>query len=80
MFRNLLKLRWNELRTGVLSISELQGMVDQTADYLIKNEAIQRNYSIWDAGLGVNFESSVESLKSYLAARTQWMEGVISSF
>ncbi len=80
LFRASLKARWSELRTGELNTNELLGMVDQSANYLINNNAIQRNYSIWDAGLGVNYESSIESLKSYLDERTQWMDGVISSF
>ncbi len=79
-FRTALKERWSELRTGVLSTGELLGMVDQTAQYLEDNNAIQRNYGIWDAGLGVDYESSVENLKSYLEERTQWMDGEISSF
>lgn len=55
-------------------------MVDQTAGYLQENGAVNRNYNIWDAGIGVDYESSIESLKSYLESRTLWMDGEISSF
>ena len=80
IFRSALKTRWTELRSGVLSTDELLDIVDQTAGYLQVNGAVNRNYSIWDAGLGVNYDSSIESLKSYLEFRTQWMDGVISSY
>lgn len=80
IFRSALKTRWTELRSSVLSTDELFGMVDQTAGYLQGNGAVSRNYVIWDAGLGVDYESSIESLKSYLESRTQWMDGEISSF
>ena len=80
IFRSALKTRWTGLRSGVLSTDELLNIVDQTAGYLQENGAVTRNYTIWDAGLGVDYESSIESLKSYLESRTQWMDGVISSF
>ena len=80
IFRSALKARWTELRPNVLNTAELLDMVDQTANYLIDNGAIIRNYSIWDAGLGVNYDASIESLKSYLETRTQWMDGQIYSF
>lgn len=80
IFRSALKTRWTGLRSSVLSTDELLNIVDQTAGYLQENGAVNRNYTIWDAGLGVDYEPSIESLKSYLESRTQWMDGVISSF
>ena len=80
IFRSALKTRWTELRSSILSTDELLSMVDQTASYLQGNGAVNRNYTIWDAGIGLNYESSIESLKSYLESRTQWMDGEIYSF
>ncbi len=80
IFRSALKTRWTELRSSVLSTGELLNMVDQTATYLQENGAVYRNYSIWDAGLNVDYDASTESLRSYLEFRTQWMDGEISSF
>ncbi|MEN8228179.1 MAG: CotH kinase family protein [Bacteroidota bacterium] len=80
IFRSALKLRWSELRSGVLSTSEILNTVDQNARHLQNNSAVSRNYAIWDAGLGVDYNASIESLKSYLEERTQWMDGEISSF
>ncbi len=80
IFRSALETRWTELRSSVLSTDELLSMVDQTASYLQGNGAVNRNYTLWDAGIGVNYESSIESLKSYLESRTQWMDGEIYSF
>ena len=80
IFRSALKVRWAELRSGALSTSEILSIVDQTADYLKKNNAVNRNYTIWDSGLSVDYNASIESLKSYLEERTQWMDGEISLF
>jgi hypothetical protein len=80
VFRSALKARWTELRSSVLRTEELINMVDQIADYLQANGAVSRNYIKWDAGLGVDYEASIESLKSFLRDRTQWMDGEIASF
>jgi len=79
-FRDAVKLRWDELRRGVLSTSVLLGMVDEAAGYLKDNGAIERNYSIWDAGLNVNYDESIRNLKSFLEFRAQWMDDQISAF
>ena len=80
IFRDALKSRWIELRSTVLNTSELLSDVDQAANYLMNNGAVTRNYNIWDAGLGVDYQASIESLKSYLENRVQWMDDEILSF
>lgn len=80
IFRSALKVRWEELRAGVLSTQELLGLVDRTAGYLKDNGAVRRNYNLWDAGLMVDYDASIGSLKSFLEQRAGWMDGEISSF
>jgi hypothetical protein len=80
IFTAAIKARWEELRSGILSTSALLDMVDETADYLKSNGAIQRNYSIWDAGLNVNYDESIQHLKSFLEQRSAWMDAQISLF
>lgn len=79
-FKNAIRMRWESLRSGILSTTELLGMVDETAGYLTDNGAIQRNYSKWDAGLNVNYDESIQRLKLFLEQRAQWMDVQISSF
>ena len=79
LFRNALKTRWSGLRLSTLSNAELLYLVDQTSAYLENNGAVDRNYNKWDQGIGVDYSSSVENLKSYLEARAQWMDEVISA-
>jgi hypothetical protein len=79
LFRNALKTRWSGLRLSTLSNAELLYLVDQTSAYLENNGAVDRNYNKWDQGIGVNYSSSVEDLKSFLEARAQWMDEVISA-
>jgi len=80
LFRDALKTRWSGLRLSTLSNAELLYLVDQTSAYLEENGAVGRNYNKWDRGIGVNYSSSVENLKSYLEARAQWMDEVILAF
>ncbi|MEN8201491.1 MAG: CotH kinase family protein [Bacteroidota bacterium] len=78
-FRDLVKSRWAEMRSTVLSLSEMQWMVDMAASRLRDNGAVERNYNLWDQGIGIDWESSIGSLKSYLEDRVQWMDGEISA-
>jgi len=77
IFQTALKSRWQELRGSVLQTSELTNLVDQDANYLINNGAIDRNQQKWGSA---NYRESIESLKNYLERRTTWMDSQISSF
>lgn len=80
VFRSALKIRWSELRGGVMSSTSLTDMVDDAAGYLLDNGAIERNYTRWGQSIPVNYEASIESLKAYLEQRTEWMDGQIAAF
>lgn len=80
VFRQAVKTRWTSLRTGAMSAASLLRLVDETAAYLQKNGAIERNYTRWDIGKPVDYGEAVQSLKSFLEFRAQWMDGEISSF
>ena len=77
IFRTALKTRWQELRTGALRTSELWQTVDEIANNLQENGAIERNYNKWGA---VDYPASINSLKAYLENRTAWMDGQIANF
>ena len=77
MFKAALKTRWMELRAGELQTSSLLAMVDEVANNLQNNGAIERNEAVWGP---LNYSQSVGNLKSYLENRTAWMDGEISGF
>ena len=79
IFRTAVNNRWNQLRANVLSDAGLINLVTATSNYLIDNGAIARNYAIWDIG-GVDYQASIEQLKSYLMDRAAWMDGEINAF
>jgi len=79
-FKKAVKDRWNFLRKGELSLSTLNSVVDEMVTFLQKNEAVQRNYSKWDQGIGVNYDQSVQNMKVFLAKRANWMDGQISGW
>ena len=80
IFRQAVKNRWTELQAGKLSTFELLNLVDETANHLQDNGAIERNYTKWDIGSPVNYSEAIESLKNYLEVRSQWMDNEIGSF
>ena len=79
VFQQRLKLRWQALRSNQLSTSTVLGLVQSTADYLVENGAIERNYERWN-GIAVDYNQSIEELKNYLDNRLSWMDQQINAF
>ncbi len=78
-FKTELKTRWVELRTNVLSTSKVIELTSNTANYLIVNNAILRNYTKW-TGINFDYNSGVNELKTYLTNRLSWMDSKILAF
>ena len=78
IFREAIKNRWTELRSGALSDGNIQGLVMETADYLVENGAVERNYNRWS--VEVDYNSSIQSLIDFLDFRANWMDEEIASF
>ncbi|MGE0771379.1 MAG: CotH kinase family protein [Cyclobacteriaceae bacterium] len=79
-FRKAVKARWNELRGNQLSDNSLAQWVDDTAQWLKVNGAVSRNYQVWDKGIGVDYDGSINNLKNFLQQRASWMGSVIATF
>jgi hypothetical protein len=78
-FRSELKIRWTELRTNVLNTENVLGLTNATAEYLIKNNAISRNFAKW-TGIPVNYSGSVNEMNTWIRSRLEWMDSKIQSF
>ncbi len=78
-FKQRLKERWQSLRGDELSNATVLGKVQDTADYLVDNGAIERNYNRWN-GIAVDYDQSISDLKSYLENRLQWIDNQVSGF
>ncbi|MEM6316101.1 MAG: CotH kinase family protein [Bacteroidota bacterium] len=76
-FKAAVRTRWTALRTSELQTSNLLSLVDDTANNLIDNGAIERNATIWG---NEDYTSSVNNLKNYLENRAAWMDSEIGSF
>lgn len=79
-FKKSVKERWTALRKNEWSTTNLTAPVDEMVALLQKNGAVQRNYSKWDKGIGINYDQSVQSLKLYLIERASWMDSQISAW
>jgi spore coat protein CotH len=80
LFKAAVKQRWTSLRADQLSTSKLLQRVDDTASLLKENGAVKRNYEKWDQNIGVNYDASVNAMKTFLQQRAEWMDATISQF
>ena len=80
-YNNQLKCRWLELRTNILSTSNLMTRIDSIA--LLLNESQQRHYTYWpilgtyvwpNYFVGNTYQEEVEYLKSWITERLNWMD------
>ena len=78
-YRSELKARWTELRGNVLSTVNVLGLTNETADYLMTNKAISRNFTKW-IGITVNYSGSVNEMNTWLRNRLEWMDSKILAF
>lgn len=80
LFKKAVKTRWQTLRQGEFSASSLQKVVDDAEGYLRKNGAVERNYAKWDRGIGVNYDQTIQNLKTFLTDRSIWMDAQIGAW
>ena len=80
VFKQAVKARWQDLRRGAWSATSLQQTVDEGVQVLNKNGAVARNYKLWDQGIGIKHEQSVQNLKSYMTERASWIDGQVGSW
>ncbi|MEL7222292.1 MAG: hypothetical protein AAGJ93_13290 [Bacteroidota bacterium] len=66
------------LRTNTLATATVENLVRQTADYLIDDGAIKRNYERW-FGINVDYNAEINAMVTYLQNRLDWMDGKIDS-
>ncbi|MFH2141638.1 MAG: CotH kinase family protein [Bacteroidota bacterium] len=84
LFRNKLKCRWEELRSGILSFASLNNFIDSVASLL--DESKDRNFEVWPI-LGVwvwpnvetpaTYQEEVDMLKNWLYLRITWLDANI---
>jgi hypothetical protein len=86
-FTQKLYCRWHELRQNILSLTSLNNYVDSSAAVL--SAAQQRNFTQFpiigayiypnpQTENGATYQSEVNDVKSWLAARIAWMDGAIT--
>ncbi len=83
-----LKNRWSELRESELSIQNLKERINKITNYLIENNAPQRNFDKWviigtyiwpNNFIGNNYIEEVEYLTNWIEKRVEWMDETIDS-
>jgi hypothetical protein len=77
-FKQRLKERWTQYRSNQFSNQTVLNLVQETADYLIENGSIDRNYQRW-IGISIDYLQVIDALKSHLQDRLLWMDQKINS-
>ncbi len=82
-FTDLLKLRYQELRTGILQIASINQRIDSHVDELEISGAIYRNFRehsilgeyVWpNRFVGNTYQSEIDYLKDWIGQRINWMD------
>jgi hypothetical protein len=71
-FRQDLKCRWQELRTGPLRLDALNASIDGWTNQLAA--ALSRDAARWNEARKNSHQGAAESLKEFLATRITWMD------
>lgn len=85
-FRSDVKCRWTELRQGVLSLPQINHVIDSVAALI--DEAQQRHFTVWPI-LGVytwpnpspipsDFAGEIQAMKDWIEDRFTWMDNNIA--
>lgn len=75
-FKNLAIDRWQELRSGVLSLDSLYGRIDTMV--VLISEARNRNFIRWPGSVGDHgYEDEIIQLKGWINMRLNWIDNNI---
>ena len=77
-FKKRLKERWTQYRANQFSDQTILNLIQDTADYLIENGSIERNYERW-SGISIDYLQVIDALKNHLQDRLLWMDQKINS-
>jgi hypothetical protein len=84
-FRNKLKIRWTEIRSGVFSNSNIMAFINQTISRI--EEARIRNFIKWpiigqyvwpNYYVGPTYEAEIVFLKNWITQRLNWMDNELT--
>lgn len=88
-FRSVIKERWLLHTSGRLGIGNVTNIIEQWADYLKSNGAVERNYNRWpvlgqalpfNSFVGQTYEDEIAYLITWTAQRHLWMNQEIRSW
>lgn len=88
-FRHAVKVRWDALKSGALSLDHINHKIDEWVTYLESNQAISRNFERWDvigeslpfnSFVGNSYQEEVDYVKNWIASRISWMDTEMASW
>ena len=86
-FKEELKIRWNSLRSNLLSNQSVMNKIDEYSNYLNERGAVYQNFSRWDVlgryiwpnkFIASTHEEEIDFMKDWINDRFQWLDESIS--
>lgn len=88
-FRHTIKVRWDALKNGVLSTSNINAKIDAWASSLESNQALSRNFERWNvigetlpfnSFVGSSYQEEIDYVKNWISQRISWMDTEMTSW
>lgn len=76
-YRHQLVCRWNNLRQSTLSTDSFMVLIDSLS--AVVYEAQERNFTLWNDLGGQTYDDQLDSLKSYITRRVDWMDAAFAA-
>ncbi|MBM3177752.1 MAG: CotH kinase family protein [Bacteroidetes bacterium] len=88
-FKAALKTRWNEMKVQAINTQNINKIIDEQSDYLIKAGAVARHFKRWpdlfpesktESAYVASYRNQISIKKNWIKDRIQWMDSQISKF
>lgn len=76
-YRKQVACRWTMLRQDELSTPSFMTLIDSLSTLL--DEAAGRNFTVWNDLGGESYHDQIDSLRSYLTRRVNWMDATLAA-
>lgn len=75
-YRKELACRWTTLRQSTLHNDSFMAYIDTLKAYIYEGQT--RNFTVWNDLGGATYDTQIDSLKSYLTRRLQWIDNELA--
>lgn len=88
-FKAAIKTRWSEMKTLAINTQNINKIIDEQSEYLIKSGAVARHFKRWpdlfpesktEAEYLASYRNQISIKKNWVKDRIQWLDAQIGKF